>query len=291
MADPKEDKIDFGKLERELFNAVEADASYWRENDAKLRAMEQRVESYDQFRDMVAAAHIKPLDKKDKIGQGQRNQPWNPFSSSNVSSSSASSTSPTSDGQRDSNKEAKVVPKNGHEFTKEWRKQKKSGDGSCYSYLIELTGEKLIKIFKSEISFGLLGEIVTVLNDDALERDYGKITDILECLTRAGRFSLSLDFLSKVERQKLAELVAKLEQWSALNAETVDNRVAVGEEDSIRKSIEKEEQSLGDELKTNGKSAQGQGTDRETTQDGRTVPHISIADVEKLRKLYKLDGK
>ena len=50
MADLKEDKIDFGKLEKELFTAVEADASYWRENDAKLRAMNQRVESYDQFK-------------------------------------------------------------------------------------------------------------------------------------------------------------------------------------------------------------------------------------------------
>lgn len=50
MADLKEDKIDFIKLERELENAIKADAKYWRENDAKLRAVEQRVESYEQFR-------------------------------------------------------------------------------------------------------------------------------------------------------------------------------------------------------------------------------------------------
>ena len=50
MADPREDKIDFQKLERELEAAVESDARYWRENDAKMRAVEQRVETYEQFR-------------------------------------------------------------------------------------------------------------------------------------------------------------------------------------------------------------------------------------------------
>ena len=42
--------IDFKKLEKELNNAVEADARYWRENDAKFRAVHQKVASYDEFR-------------------------------------------------------------------------------------------------------------------------------------------------------------------------------------------------------------------------------------------------
>ena len=50
MADPREDRIDFNKLERELEAAVESDERYWRENDAKMRAVEQRVETYEQFR-------------------------------------------------------------------------------------------------------------------------------------------------------------------------------------------------------------------------------------------------
>ena len=43
-------EIDFKKLERELHKAVEADARYWRENDAKFRAVNQRVGSYEEFR-------------------------------------------------------------------------------------------------------------------------------------------------------------------------------------------------------------------------------------------------
>ena len=50
MVSRKEDKVDFGKLEKELANAVDADQRYWRENDAKLRAVHQKVATYDEFR-------------------------------------------------------------------------------------------------------------------------------------------------------------------------------------------------------------------------------------------------
>ena len=42
--------IDFNKLEKELGEAVAADAKYWRENDAKFRAVHQKVATYDEFR-------------------------------------------------------------------------------------------------------------------------------------------------------------------------------------------------------------------------------------------------
>jgi len=50
MVSKNEDKINFSKLERELADAVEADAKYNRENDAKFRAVHQKVASYDEFR-------------------------------------------------------------------------------------------------------------------------------------------------------------------------------------------------------------------------------------------------
>jgi len=50
MVSRKEDKVDFGKLEKEITNAVEADQKYWRENDAKLRAVHQKVATYEEFR-------------------------------------------------------------------------------------------------------------------------------------------------------------------------------------------------------------------------------------------------
>lgn len=63
-----EEGIDFNKLEKEFNRAVEADAKYQRENAAKFRAVEQRVGSYEEFKDIVAASHLKPLEKKDRLG-------------------------------------------------------------------------------------------------------------------------------------------------------------------------------------------------------------------------------
>ena len=45
-----DDTMDFNKLEKELAMAVEQDQRYWRENDAKFRAVHQKVGSYEEFR-------------------------------------------------------------------------------------------------------------------------------------------------------------------------------------------------------------------------------------------------
>jgi len=43
-------EIDFNKLEAELKAAEEMDHRYQRENDAKFRAVHQKVATYDEFR-------------------------------------------------------------------------------------------------------------------------------------------------------------------------------------------------------------------------------------------------
>ena len=50
MVSRSEDVINFDKLETELNAAVDADERYQRENDAKFRAVHQRVATYDEFR-------------------------------------------------------------------------------------------------------------------------------------------------------------------------------------------------------------------------------------------------
>ena len=48
-----EGRIDLNKLERELVGALQADRKYSRENDAKFRAVSQRVATYEEFRQVV----------------------------------------------------------------------------------------------------------------------------------------------------------------------------------------------------------------------------------------------
>lgn len=43
-------EINFVELENELQSAIDADARYWKENDAKFRAVNQKVQTYDEFR-------------------------------------------------------------------------------------------------------------------------------------------------------------------------------------------------------------------------------------------------
>ena len=44
------DEVNVNKLRKQLGEAVEADEAYWRENDAKFRAVRQKVSSYEEFR-------------------------------------------------------------------------------------------------------------------------------------------------------------------------------------------------------------------------------------------------
>uniref|UniRef100_A0A8C5ISU2 Dynein attachment factor N-terminal domain-containing protein n=1 Tax=Junco hyemalis TaxID=40217 RepID=A0A8C5ISU2_JUNHY len=67
----------FPVLERELRAALAEDERRQREGEAKLRALRQGVPDYDQFREIVLASHLKPLEKKDRLGQ-RRNVLWNP---------------------------------------------------------------------------------------------------------------------------------------------------------------------------------------------------------------------
>ncbi|XP_019721966.1 dynein axonemal assembly factor 19 [Hippocampus comes] len=76
MSSSRRDVIDFSALEKDLRASVEAELKYRRENDAKLRAVQQGVASYQQFRDLVLTSHLTPLHKTDK--NARKHAPWNP---------------------------------------------------------------------------------------------------------------------------------------------------------------------------------------------------------------------
>jgi ASC-1-like (ASCH) protein len=55
------DTINFDQLNATLQHAVDKEDRYYRENDAKFRAVAQKVQSYEEFEDIVKASHIKPM--------------------------------------------------------------------------------------------------------------------------------------------------------------------------------------------------------------------------------------
>jgi hypothetical protein len=113
------DDIDVDRVHRELSTALEADRRYHRENDAKFRAVYQNVGSYEEFRDIVKASHIKPLARSD-IVSATRHQPWNPITSDGNVTNTSTTTIP------DSLSNTAVIPSNAQEFVRQWRKLKGS---------------------------------------------------------------------------------------------------------------------------------------------------------------------
>ncbi|XP_027638933.2 coiled-coil domain-containing protein 103 isoform X2 [Falco cherrug] len=160
-----------GALERELQAAVAADERQARENEAKLRALRQRVPSYEEFRDIVLASHLKPLEKKDK--------------------------------------ELDQLPGTSAEFYRDWRRCLKSGKEK-YQFLLELGGKALGRIFQADLGFGLLGEFLMVLAENVCHEDRDAILQILESLSGTKRFGLNVDLLSESEKESSRDLFRKL---------------------------------------------------------------------------------
>lgn len=192
--------LDFQALERELQIALTLDEKHKRENDAKFRAIHQKVGSYEEFRDIVLASHLKPLEMRDKMGA--RNQPWN--SCAGVTSAKASIPVELS-------KYTDSWPRTSAEFSRDWRRYYCTGPEK-YAFLVTLGAQLLESIFCAEIGFGLLGEFLVILCNHFQPEDAQAIYWILLHLSQTQRFGLSVDFLSSSEREKGQRLFQMLEQ-------------------------------------------------------------------------------
>ena len=102
------------------------------------------------------------------------------------------------------------VPKTSNEFTLQWRRKKSLEDKKLYvQHIITAeNGPQILKaIFKSEIPFGLLGELAKILNSERDNYSKNLLHDTLQCLSETGRFSMSLTFLSSDEKGALQKLI------------------------------------------------------------------------------------
>ncbi|NXC41310.1 CC103 protein, partial [Penelope pileata] len=192
--------LDMAALREELRAALAADEKHARENSAKFRAVRQRVASYEEFRDIVLASHLKPLEKKDKMGS-RRSVLWNPCAGH-------ARGQPASDVQVP--QELDQLPGTSAEFYRDWRRCLKSGKEK-YQLLLKLEGKALGRIFQADLGFGLLGEFLTVLAENVCHEDRGAVLEILQSLSGTKRFGLNLDLLSVSEKESTRGLFRKLQ--------------------------------------------------------------------------------
>ncbi|XP_029491413.1 coiled-coil domain-containing protein 103 [Oncorhynchus nerka] len=207
--------LNFSALERELQSAVEADKKYQRENDAKFRALHQKVGTYEEFRDIVLASNLKPLDRKDKAG-APRKQPWNALASTDKGQNQTSCDEIGLKPQL-----SEFQPRTASEFSRDWRRFGSENPEDKYSLLLSLGGEGLRNIFRAEVGFGLLGEFLVFLSSGLQPGDEAMVIGILEGLSKTPRFGLNVCLLSRAEREACGDLFQNLRKTSAVGNSSV----------------------------------------------------------------------
>jgi len=183
------------------------DERYWRENDAKFRAVSQNV-TFEQFEDIVKASHLKPLDKKDRSPSGKsKSSIWNSIS---LASKKCNQDSQQANFNSDPCKalERRSYVKNIDEFHSIWRDLEIE---ERINFVSELGEEIIARIFQSEIPPELLGEMLhTFLAFRPCIRDIAAVIKTLGAVTTSKRFNLSVQFLSSFDRSAGSQLVEKL---------------------------------------------------------------------------------
>ncbi|CAO1419259.1 unnamed protein product [Diamesa serratosioi] len=64
-------------LEHQCIERIKSDELYQIRNDAKIRAVNS-TKNYDEFKDIVDAAHLKPLSREEKMNSCTKRARWNP---------------------------------------------------------------------------------------------------------------------------------------------------------------------------------------------------------------------
>lgn len=200
---------DFKSLEDELALNEENDTLYWQQNDAKLRAVKS-VSTYQEFSDIVKAAHLRPLTKKEiAIRNRSSTNLWNNVVHTVKIVGKQNAESVTDVNVKPDNYGA-VCSLKAREFIGNFH------SAECrYRYLSVNGPEHVSNTFRDEeIPPSVLVEILETLllfpSDSA--SDVVTVTSILEDIACTNRFELTVGFLSSVESKTLNKLFDKLEE-------------------------------------------------------------------------------
>ncbi|XP_076629415.1 dynein axonemal assembly factor 19 [Colletes latitarsis] len=217
--------IDYKNLELELVEALKADELYRLQNDAKIRAVEQNVPTYEDFRQMVNAAHLKPLQRMDVRSKVKGF--WNPLVNKN--NSNTKKTLEFKDKRFDESKSSNVpsdeLPNTYEEFIRVW----KTIDGyeAKFNYLRDLREMLREKIFRTEIPSVLFIELINVCLDRtvALADDIDPVVDILTVFSQCNRFCLTVCFMGENERATSTRLFHNLLARAECRDERLKNAI------------------------------------------------------------------
>jgi hypothetical protein len=210
-------KIDVEKIQNQVNREIWAEQKYSRENQAKLRAIEQRVPTYDDFRQIVLASHLKPLDKGESLTNNatRSNIVWN-------SAAGGASTLPepvdlnlnASQEQQAKEELIRIKPRTNLEFVKIWKRLDDSSELK-WEFVKNLGEPYLYQLFSVEINGEILGEFLRLFQtrlNSLSQIDLEFVFSLLKCFTKCKRFELNKMFLKPVESDACRSILDKFEE-------------------------------------------------------------------------------
>ncbi|KAG7401979.1 hypothetical protein PHYBOEH_008500 [Phytophthora boehmeriae] len=206
--------FDTAALQQELAQALEDDRVYKLTDSMKKRAIHTAA-NYDEFKNLVACADLKPISQKE----------LRDFSKSERQTNISFKKKPRQKANKDRQSQPAapvldVPPKTAVDFCRNWKRYLKSADAK-FRYLQLTTPERLGKMFKSDMDSELMAEIIHVLlvswnqdvpcvgPEDTPRPVFARQT--LEALTQTPRFSLNLDFFDNHHHEEVQELFKLIE--------------------------------------------------------------------------------
>ena len=194
--------ISVDALQSRLHSALNFDQKKAQVNDAKLRAVHQKVE-YDEFEKMVAGAHLKPIKPKSQESAATSKQ----FSGYVMPAYAPQADEPMPAPPASLSAEQQFAsPTTSNDFLRTWRRQCKTPEAK-FRYLHTFDPDTLPLLFRSEMEPAVLDGIAQALQACALPpagaagetelQEAPWVELLLRYLYRVNRFELTLDLADK----------------------------------------------------------------------------------------------
>ncbi|VDM16067.1 unnamed protein product [Hydatigera taeniaeformis] len=200
--------LNIDALEVDLKRSVREEQRHWHENDAKLRAVQQKVATYEEFRSMVEGCELRPLKFKEMEEVTKCYAGWSPLPISSASSAvtvpQIHSQSPPSDFQI--TRFNKI-----DDFIRCWGDlESHRYDRMLASLLMEQSKELLQEVFVSSAGLPILPQVLRCLLTASSEEPQ-RVISTLQAIGSSRNFELIATFLSDEEKALIGQIFEVLE--------------------------------------------------------------------------------
>ncbi|KAG2790432.1 hypothetical protein PC129_g157 [Phytophthora cactorum] len=202
--------FDTAALQQELTQALEDDRLYKLTDSMKKRAIHTAA-NYDDFKNLVACADLKPISQKElrDFSRAERQ--------TNISFKKKTTRKKYGNDRRfqPAAPALDMPPTTAVDFCRNWKRYLKTDDAK-FRYLQLTTPERLADMFKPDIDSDLMADIVEVLVASWCQKSVDISPEeptpatfglaIMEALSQTARLSLILDFFEDHQTEKVREL-------------------------------------------------------------------------------------